>query len=258
MHRQELCRKAAPPAALLLALPLAALLTGALAARAGADLVLTVKGHTEAFKVGDRVQEPRDSDVKIWLTADKMRRDEGPLSAIVRLDRKKLYLVNHTDRTYSVVDVPIDWAKLVPSGDREKFQQFVTENQLKSSIKPSAETRKVGTWNTHRVDVELTNAQGLRVSTQMWLTKDLDLYAAYNKMSGVLASLQVSSADWSRKIGDLDGFPVYQETTVSVGGTTFKSHEEVAQADVKQLPDVTFDPPAGFKPVPYDPFRAPQ
>ncbi|HEV3457128.1 MAG TPA: DUF4412 domain-containing protein [Thermoanaerobaculia bacterium] len=251
-------RHAAPPAAVLLALPLAALLTGALAARAGADLVITVKGHTDAFKVGDRVQEPRDADVKIWITAEKMRRDEGPLSAIVRLDRKKLYLVNHTDRTYSVVDLPIDWAKLVPSSDREKFQQFVTESQLKSSIKPSAETRKVRTWNTHRVDVELTNAQGLRVSTQMWLTKDLDLYAAYNKMSGVLASLQVSSADWSRKIGDLDGFPVYQETTVSVGGTAFKSHEEVVQAESKQLTDVTFDPPAGFNPVPYDPFRAPQ
>ncbi len=245
-------------AALLLALPLAALISGALAARAGADLVLTVKGHADAVKVGNRTQEPHDSDVKIWLTAEKMRRDEGPLSAIVRLDRKKLYLVNHVDKTYSVVDLPIDWAKLVPSGDREKFQQFVTENQLKSSITASAETKKVRNWNAHRVDVELTNAQGLRVSTQMWLSKDLDLYAAYNKMSGVLASLQVSSADWSKKIGGLDGFPVYQETTVSVGGTTFKSREEVVQAESKPLTDVTFDPPAGFNPVPYDPFRAPQ
>jgi len=187
-------RHAASPAALLLALPLAAVLAGAFAARAGADLVLTVKGHTDAFKVGDR----------------------------------------------------------------EQFQQFVAKNQLKSSIKPSTETRKVRNWTAHRVDVELSNAQGLRVSTQMWLTKDLDLYAAYNKMSGVLASLQVSSADWSSKIGGLDGFPVYQETTVSVGGAAFKSHEEVVQAESKQLLDVTFDPPAGFNPVPYDPFRAPQ
>ncbi len=68
----------------------------------------------------------------------------------------------------------------------------------------------------------------------------------------------MSSADWSRKIGDLDGFPVYQETTVNVGGTAFKSHEEVVKAESKQLTDVTFDPPAGFNPVPYDPFRAPQ
>src|SRR5215470_4979922 len=87
-------------------------LVPAVAARAGADLLLTVKGHAEAIRVGDRTQGPRDSDVKIWLSGSKMRRDEGPLSAIVRLDRQKLYLVNHDDKTYSVVDIPIDWSKL--------------------------------------------------------------------------------------------------------------------------------------------------
>lgn len=251
-------RRSSPLGTLVLALPLAGALGVVLAARAGADLVLTVKGHAEGFKVGNRTQEPRDSDVKVWLSASKMRRDEGPLSAIVRLDRKKLYLVNHTDKTFSVVDLPIEWAKLVPSGDREKFQQFVAENQLTASIKPTAETRKIQRWNTHRVDVELTSAHGPRVSMQMWLTKDLDLSGAYNKMSGVLASLQVSSADWARKVGELDGFPVYQETTVSVGGTSFKTMEAVVAADTTAVPDVTYDPPAGFNPVPYDPFRAPQ
>ena len=250
--------RSSPLGTLFLALPLAAALGGVLAARAGADLVLTIKGHAEGFKVGNRTQEPRDADVKIWLSASKMRRDEGPLSTIVRLDRKKLYLVNHTDKTFSVVDLPIDWAKLVPSGDREKFQQFVTENQLAASIKPAAETRQIHGWSTHRVDVELASAHGTRVSMQMWLTRDLDLYGAYNKMSGVLASLQVSSADWARKVGGLDGFPVYQETTVSVGGASFKSQEAVIGAETKPVPDVTYDPPAGFNPVPFDPFRAPQ
>ena len=251
-------RRSSPAGTLVLALPLAAALGGVLAASAGADLVLTVKGHAEGFKIGNRTQEPRDSDVKIWLSTNRMRRDEGPLSAIVRLDRKKLYLVNHTDKTFSVLDLPIDWAKLVPSGDREKFQQFVAENQLTASIKPTAETRKIHGWDTHRVDVELTSAHGPRVSLQMWLTKDLVLSGAYNKMSGVLASLQPSSADWARKVGELDGFPVYQETTVSVGGTSFKTTEAVAAAETKEVPDVTYDPPAGFNAVPYDPFRAPQ
>jgi hypothetical protein len=251
-------RRSSPLGTLVLALPLAAALGGVLAARAGADLVLTSRGHTEGFKVGDRTQEPRDADVKTWVAADKMRRDEGPISAIVRLDRKKLYLVNHVDKTFSVVDLPVDWSKLVPSGDREKFQQFVAENQLTASIQPTAETRKIHGWNAHRVDVDLTSAHGPRVSMQMWLTKDLDLYGAYNKMSGVLASLQPSSADWARKVGALDGFPVYQETTVSVGGTSFKTTEAVAAADNPAVPDVTYDPPAGFNPVPYDPFRAPQ
>jgi hypothetical protein len=251
-------RRPSPLGTLVLALPLAAALGNMVAARAGADLVLTSRGHTEGFKVGDRTQEPRDADVKTWVAADKMRRDEGPISAIVRLDRKKLYLVNHADKTFSVLDLPVDWAKLVPSGDREKFQQFIHDNQIKSSVTPTTETRKIRGWNANRVDVELSNTHGLRVSTQMWLTKDLGLYAAYNKMSGVLASMQVTSEDWARKIRELDGFPIYQETTVNVGGASFKSHEEVVVAKVEAVPDVTYDPPAGFNPVAYDPFRAPQ
>ena len=242
--------------AFAVALPLAAAL--AAPAAAGADLMLRLKGHIEAFKVGDRAQEPRDADVNVWLATDKMRRDEGPLSAIVRLDRKKLYLVNHAEKTYSVVDLPVDLAKLVPKGDQEKFQQFVAESRIQAKVAPAAETRKIRGWNAHRVDVELSNAHGLRVSTRMWLTKDLGPYGAYNRMNGVLASLQPNSAEWSHKIGDLDGFPVYQETTVNVGGASFKSHEEVVAVETKEVPDVTYDPPVGFNPVPYDPFGSPQ
>jgi hypothetical protein len=220
--------------------------------------MLRLKGHIEGFKVGDRAQEPRDADVNIWLSADKMRRDEGPLSAIVRLDRKKLYLINHTDKTYSVVDLPVNLAKLVAKGDQERFQQFVAESQIKAKVAPAAETRKIHGWSARRVDVELSNSHGLRVSTQMWLTKELGPYGAYNTMNGVLASLQPNSAEWSRKIRELDGFPVYQETTVNVGGASFKSQEEVVTVETREVPDVTYDPPLGFNPVPYDPFRAPE
>src|SRR5258708_35959711 len=140
-------RSKPPRRALLRVLPLAA----ALAGRAGADLLLSVKGHVDGFSVGNRTQEAKDSDVKIWLAADRMRRDEGPLTAIVRLDRRKLYLVNHADRTYSAVDLPIDWTKLVPKVDQEKLQQFVTEHQIKAAIPPSAETRQPRGVHTHRL-----------------------------------------------------------------------------------------------------------
>jgi Domain of unknown function (DUF4412) len=264
MRRRRRCRTRhlprppRPPLAPRLAPLLGLALAAALVTAARADLLLTVRGHADAFQVGDRSQEAQDSSVKIWLTSDKMRRDEGPLSAIVRLDRQKLYLINHTDRTYTAVALPIDWTKFVPKGDQEKFQQFVADNRIKASIVPTAETRKIHGWNAHRVDVELSNAHGLKVSTQMWVTKDLALYGAYNKMSGVLASLKANSADWSSKIGQLDGFPVYQETQVSVGGASFKSREEVIATETKPVPDVTYDIPVGFTAIPYDPFRPPE
>jgi hypothetical protein len=104
----------------------------------------------------------------------------------------------------------------------------------------------------------LTNKHGLRMANRMWVTQDLPLFAAYNKMSGVLASLQPNAAAWSQKVSQLDGLPVYQETTITIGQSVSQTHEDVVSATTQDSPPGTFDVPAGFTAVPYDPFHATQ
>ncbi len=232
-------------------------LAAAGATAAAADTLLTVKGHADAVKVGNRTQEARDSDVKIWIANDRMRRDEGTLSAIVRLDRKKLYLINHTDRTYTSVDLPIDWTKLVPPRDQDSFNRFLADNAMKATVTPSGETKKIRGWDARRVDVELSTAHGLKVATQMWVAKELAFYPAYNQMSASLASLQPNAAGWAQKMSQLGGFPVFQETTVTMSGNSFKSREELVAADTKDAPAGTYDVPAGFTATPFDPYNTP-
>jgi Domain of unknown function (DUF4412) len=251
-------RRSNRPARLLLIL-LAALPLGLCRPTpAAADLLLAIKGHADGFRIGGQVQEPRDSEAKIWFTTDRMRRDEGSLTVLVRQDRRKLYLINHTDRTYSELDLPVDWKKMVPPGDQDSFSRYLEDNQIKAAVHPGTETRKIHDWSAHRVDVELSNQHGLKMSTQMWLTKDLPLYQAYNQMSGTLASLRANAVDWSQKVSQLDGLPVYQETVVSVGPTSAKSREELVSATTVQPPAGTYDVPKGFTAVPYDPFRPPE
>jgi hypothetical protein len=237
--------------ALLAVLPLGA--AGETAALA--DELLTVKGHAEGVRVGDRVQPPRDTDVKVWLAADKLRRDEGGTTFLVRLDRHKLYIVNHAERSYTAVDLPIEWMKLVPPRDQESFSRFMADSQITSKVTPTPDTKVFHGWNCHRIQIELTNNQGLKVIAQWWLTKDLPLAAAYNQLSASLASLQISTVEWSRKMAQLDGFPVYQDTTVTMGGATIKTQEEVTSVDTREAPPGTYDVPAGFTLTPFDPFH---
>jgi hypothetical protein len=251
-HRPHLARLARLVAAAAL------LFAAAYPAPAGADLLVAIHGHADTVKLGNRTQPPRDSNARIWLASDKMRRDEGSMSVIVRLDRHMLYLLNHADRTYSQVEVPIDWKKMVPPADQDSFAKFLADNEIVATVTPSANTRKIQAWSTHRVDVVLTNKHGLRMANQMWLTKDLPLYAAYNKMSGVLASLQPNAAAWSQKVALLDGFPVYQETTITIGKSVSQTREELVSSETKEAPPGTYDIPAGFTAVPYDPFHASQ
>jgi hypothetical protein len=247
-----------PPHLLQFVAAAALLAAAAGSAPAGADLLFSIHGHADSVKLGNRSQAPRDSSARIWLAGDKMRRDEGSLSVIVRLDRHMLYLVNHADRTYSQVEVPLDWKKMVQPGDQDSFAKFLADNEITAAVTPSTETRKIGAWSAHRVDVLLTNKHGLRMANQMWLTKDLPLFAAYNKMSGVLASLQPNAAAWSQKVALLDGFPIYQETTITIGQSVSQTREEVVASETKDAPPGTYDVPAGFAAVPYDPFHTSQ
>jgi hypothetical protein len=237
----------------------AAILACCAAARpALADELISIHGHADAVKIGNRSQPPRDTTSTVWLAADRMRRDEGGMTVLVRLDRNMLYLINHADRTYSQVEVPIDWHKMIPPADLDSFNKYLADNEIQVAVKPSAETRQVKAWNARRVDVALSNKHGLKMDTQMWLTTDLPLYAAYNKMSGILAAMQPNAAAWSEKVAQLAGMPVYQVTTITIGQSVSQTREEVASVDNKTAPPGTYDVPQGFKAVPFNPFPGPQ
>src|SRR5882762_5189634 len=73
-----------------------------LAASAAADTLLTVRSSVEGLKM----DQPTTGQIHLWVAADRLRRDEGETSTIVRLDRGKVYLLNHTDKTYAEVAAP--------------------------------------------------------------------------------------------------------------------------------------------------------
>jgi hypothetical protein len=243
------CRKS-----LRLHLLLALTLLAVAATSAAADTLLSIQGHTDGVRIGNRAQEARDSKVAVWLGADRMRRDEGTLSVIVRRDQKKIYIVNHSDRTYTMVDLPVDWMKLVPPRDQDSFKRFLADNAMQAAVTPSTESKKIRGWDAHRVDLAVSNAHGLKIATQMWVTKALASYDAYNQMSADVLSLQPNNVDWSKKLSQLGGFPVFQDTTVTVGGTSFKSREELLASETKDAPAGTYDVPAGFTSKPFDPY----
>src|SRR3954465_127048 len=86
------------------------------AAPALADTLLTVRSSIEGLKIAPSQAEP----IRIWIhhdpgeKGDRLRRDEGDTSYILRLDRGKLYVINHADKTYSELPLPIDPRKINP------------------------------------------------------------------------------------------------------------------------------------------------
>lgn len=217
-------------------------LAAALALPAGADTVLTLKSRVDGLRIPG---QPAETESRVWRAGDKLRRDDGDTSVILRLDRNKLYLVNHADRTYNELSFPIDpqqFAAAGPAADAMKVAARVT---------PMDEVKKIRDWSARRYRVEISSAAGVKLDTTMWVSRDLDSDGAFRKLAVSLAALQPGNADWARKLGQIEGFPVLQEADVQMGDTRFKTREELVAVETKEAPAGFYEPPAGYNARPF-------
>jgi hypothetical protein len=231
------------------------LLTSTVAARA--DVLLTMQHHTDAFEMMGQKQEARDSKIKTWIGTDRVRRDDEASSVILRLDQNKMYMVDHSTKTYSVLDLPIDFKKLMPEGGQQMMEQMSQMMKMDVTITPTEEKKTVGKWDTRKVKVGLSNSMGVKIDTTMWVSKSIGVDPAiYTKMTASLASLQPGSMDWVKKMEQIDGVPVLQESTVTMMGTSFKTREELLSVEDTAAAAASYDPPAGYTKKDFDPIAA--
>lgn len=219
-------------------LPLFLLLTAALPA--GADTFLTIKSRVEGLKMPG--QSP-DGEIKVWIAADRLRRDDGDTSAILRMDQNKLYLVNHLDKTYNELPLPLDFKKLSMPGE-EALKTVV-------QVTPTSETKKIRDWNTRKVKVVLSNAAGLKLDTSLWVSTEIPSYQAFTRMLVSLTALQPGGVPLAKQMEQIEGIPVVQETDVTLDGSRFKTREELVSAETKDAPAGLYDPPAGYAKEPF-------
>lgn len=228
---------------LVLALPLAA----------GADTLYTMKSHTDAFKMGSQSQPAKDSTIRIWAAGDRLRRDDGDQSMIFRLDKNRLYIVDHEDKTYSEISLPIDLRKMMPKGTEAMADQIAASMKVTVQVTPRDEMKKVNQWNARRYDVAVQSAMGMKIATTLWVSKEIEGFAPFNRMAGAMASLQPGSDEWVRQLEKIDGFPVLTESRVDALGAQFGTREELVSVESKAAPAGAYDPPAGYKAQPYNP-----
>jgi len=228
----------------LTTLALAATPTLAAAAPAAADTLMTLQGHRDGFEVEGNPQPAEDASIQLWLGKDRVRRDDGKTAAILRADLSRLILVNHQAKTYSVVELPIDFDALIPAEARQVAEMW----KMTAKVAPSEETRKIGDWNARRYDVDITNAMGLAIHTVLWTSRDLDIdYEPVKRLSLTLAELQPGGADAVKDLAKVDGFPVLQEITFDMGGgASVASTEKLVSVEEREPPAGNYDPPPDY------------
>lgn len=230
------------PRALLLRLA-AVLFAVALAGAADADTLLRLKIHQDPVEVGGQVREAaHDDEVEVWIGDGKISRTDERSKLVIHGD--ELVIANLVDRTYSVLELPIDLDELLPPEAR----QMAAMMKLDAEVTATGESREIGGWKADGYRVEITNPSGLAVTIELWATTDIDIdYEAYRRLSSQMSALQPGGEDLFEEMKKIEGIPVLQETTVDSGGAVIASREELVSAEKKEPPEDAYQIPDGFK-----------
>lgn len=223
-----------------------------------ADYVVTKSKHADPVKMRGVDQPAKDSTEVTWIGKDRMRTEEGDSITIVRNDLKKLYLIDSKEKTYKVIDLPVDMKKylhpdLVP--DLEKRLE-----QIKITVVATTETKKVKEWNATKYTMTMTMPvpKGASFTQDIWVTKDvaIDVHA-WNDMSASIMCASPVGGAMAAELKKLDGVPVLVERAQSMYGKEFKGKDEVTLIEQKEPAAGLYDVPKDYTEQPFQPMGDP-
>ena len=227
-----------------LALTAALLFAGASAA---ADTKLEMKSHTDAFQMMGQEQPARDSEVTFWIAPDRVRRDDGSNAFIYRGDQDKLYVVDHEQKTYSVIPLPVDFLALMPAEMRGQMEGFLQQMSMDATVTPTEETKEINGWNVRRYDVSMANGMGMKIDSTVWATQEIEAdIEAFKGLYAAMGSLQPGGQEAVDEMMKIEGVPVLTETTISGMGSSFSSKDELQAASQAEAPAGIYEVPEGY------------
>lgn len=216
-----------------------------------ADYVLTKKKHTDAMSFGPQETPAVDSTEVTWIAKDMMRSDEGDKSTIIRLDLKKMYVVDHKAKTVSTIDMPMDMKKYFPPEMAPMIEQVLSS--MKVTVTPSTETKKIQTWNTTKYTMTLSMMMG-GITQEMWTTKDIQLAGTgWNEMTTAMLSMRMGGEAMAAEMKKVEGVPVLVERVQKVGPGEVKSREEIVSVEQKEPAKGWYELPKDYVEKPFDP-----
>jgi hypothetical protein len=220
-----------------------------------ADQVIKGNKHTDAFSMAGQSYPAKDEETTTWLGKDKMRRDEGETTTLIRLDENKMYVIDNTDKTYSEIDLPFDVEAALPP----QAKQIMSDMEISSKVTDTGETQAINDWKCKKYLVDISvSMMGMSIPIKiiMWTSTDLDVdMDDYKKLYSEVLSLNPMFKDFAEEFEKIDGYPVLTEFSMDMMGAEQKYTEEVLSVEKKEAPAGTYNLPEGYTKTTFNPFE---
>ena len=209
-----------------------------------ADVLVKIKTHSDAIAVGGQSQPARDAVAEQWYAPGKTAQSSGDGGFIVDLDKNMAFMINHRDKSYVALPLPIDIVKVLPP----EVAQQAAMMQMTATVAPSPETRTIGSWPCTAWDVSLT-MMGMPMTLRVWTSTAVPAALLEHSAKVTPAFIQGQmrlTGESVKEFQKITGFQVATEMTADVMGARMRTTTEVIDIVEKPAPAGTFEPPAGY------------
>jgi hypothetical protein len=199
-------------------------------------------------------QKSRNDESTTWFSKNKMRQNEGDTtSIIIQLDKNKVFILNHVDKTYSEMGLPLKLEEnLAPEA-----RQIIQVMEISSSVIETQETRTIKGWKSQKflADISISMmGMDMPMAMEIWASKETGLnLKSFRRFHAVLLSMNPFTKDLVAEFQKIDGYPVLTKISMRIKGVETKSHEEVISVEESKAPRGIYDLPSEYTPVAYNP-----
>jgi len=221
---------------------------------------LTSVVHTDSMQVAGQTIPAQNDTTVTWLAKDMARADQGDtMSFIVRADQDKLFMIDHIRKEY--VEMPLiglhgmmeQMALEQAGGDKEAadliLKQMKSMMQMKITVTPANETKKIKEWNCHKYNIDLQIGQG-GATIETWTTEDIKAdWEMYSRISHAAMAQIPGFGEAMEEMKKIKGAIVSQVVVLEMMGQRMTSHNNLISVEEGTPPVGHFDLPKDYKAI---------
>lgn len=208
----------------------------------GADTYIKQVIQNKAFVLEGQEHEAREEIIETWIGKNRLAKHGQGRSLIVLLDRKIIYFIDHVQKTYVEMTIPVDIHKYFP----EPLEQLM--EQVTVSVTTTEEFQKFEKRECRVYEVDI---ESLMISMKMrvWATLDVpfdektyleEMFPELTKVTHLLTDSAVA------ELLKIEGFHFRTEMTLSFMGVEMESIQEVVEMSRKSVPDNIYTLPSDY------------
>lgn len=216
------------------------------AGMAGAEVYIKQQTHTDPVSMMGQNQPAKDTIQETWIGKNRYAMHGEDSSQIIDLDKKVMYFINHQDKSYVPMTLPLNLEDYLPAQMAGMMSSMM--GSIKVKVAPLGQKKKIGNWSCEGYDIGI-DIMMMKMKMTSWVTKDVPFdWKAFNQnmMANMLKTQMQLNDEAVQEFMKVDGFTIASETKMDMMGSTIRTTTEVLEISEKPAGDAVFQPPAGY------------